>query len=312
MREMPCKEQTKDATIQVYGITGPRVIQQTFRVCTGSAIAAFLAVAVFLTLRPYTCVCQEKEKGAPAVPRGGNRGENKLPVRYENGIKIVGEKFFELTIENGILYISKFNLGDGRVASYEADPKEDPNSGEISTSTKDIKQIVYTILELKGKGGYFISDQQIIFVHPGLDSTKIISVGPRDGSRIFTHDGAIFIAPNGSIVATTPATLLMITSHKTVSWTYESMFGKVPPLRRPQVSQGIEEGHADLRDEAIRIKGAKPIKLDINLTDPKDPKVKIVYDEPLNSVPPETLLWRERADSTNPARLDSTVGVPVH
>ena len=32
----------------------------------------------------------------------------------------------------------------------------------------------------------------------------------------------------------------------------------------------------------------------------------------VNSVPPETPLWRERADSTHPARIDSTVRVPIH
>jgi hypothetical protein len=32
----------------------------------------------------------------------------------------------------------------------------------------------------------------------------------------------------------------------------------------------------------------------------------------VNSVPPETLLWRERADSSRPVRADSAVRVPVH
>lgn len=191
---------------------------------------------------------------------GAAKGESKqakMKVTYENGIKIVGEKTFDIDIRGDSLYILNVKFADGRVVSAGKDKKEIlAKMGLKNATSKDIKEIIYTTeFETSLKKAYIIFETGIMEAVDRLEDLKNIfghHIVADDRSKIFTHENAIFLAKDGSIVATTPTTLLVITPNYKLSVTYESLFGAIPPFKKPTISEGRTLGEVFIRDETMR------------------------------------------------------------
>jgi hypothetical protein len=76
----------------------------------------------------------------------------------------------------------------------------------------------------------------------------------KDGTKIFVGESAIYIAKDGTIVATTPTTILIIQkgeNGRVKNWTYEEIAGgPVPPLVSPVLDE--ENGWVRIRDPTIK------------------------------------------------------------
>ncbi|HIH18574.1 TPA: hypothetical protein HA225_01205, partial [Candidatus Micrarchaeota archaeon] len=168
--------------------------------------------------------------------------ENDRKVTYENGIKIVGEKTFDVEILNDSLYFPNSKLKNGHIGTAVINIEEILFEMELKNATvKDIKQIIYPELGEEGKKAYIVFEKGIIYILNRTDDLEAVLIKkhiPKDGSTFFVHEGAIFTKSDGTLVATTPNTLLVITPNDTWSPTYESLFGKIPPLKRPIISGG--------------------------------------------------------------------------
>jgi hypothetical protein len=187
----------------------------------------------------------------------------------ENGEKkILGSENFEkVELKDGILYISGLNYGS-RIADSKIDLrdlrkqiKEKLGERQMQTFPEEIPLgIVGTPMD--GRGVHLIYKSGILTI----TDKKSVMTGAADGSTIFTQDGAIFVAKDGSIVATTPTTLLLITSGYAKSTTYEQLFGagNVPALKGPTIGKGNDDNYVDLRD-AVLYNEKEKLKFQIQL-----------------------------------------------
>jgi len=189
-----------------------------------------------------------------------------MNVTYENGIKIVGEKTFDIGIKDGLLY-SK----DG-TSTYSEEGKRTETSwlkeltGSETPSNKDIKQIIYVNDQVKGKVAYLVLKHGIVFVAPENHNKEQVGfAGSKDGSEVFTHEGAIFTAPNGSVVAATPLDLIVITPKEGAVFIYQEIFGNIPPLKRPTISGSSDANIVFIRDETMK-DGINAARLELDLT----------------------------------------------
>lgn len=256
------KEPTEEAPIEAHEAVSLKGISLRAGQRVGTAVTVFVVVAASLIAFPRSSSGQEKEKPVPVLPSTGPQMENatekkELPVRYENGIKIVGNKTFNVEIRDDSLYIRNFGGLD-----FAVDIKRARNMGILETSsTKEIRQLHYQSVGKRGSGVYIIFEYGITFVVPDVQRERLKGVHTRspDGSKIFLHDGAIYVAPDGSIIATTPTTLLMITPNEAISYTYREIFGVDLNLKRPYMKRGKDDNHAELTDETLKENG-KQIK----------------------------------------------------
>ncbi len=193
--------------------------------------------------------------------------KQEMKVTYENGIKIVGEKTFDVDIKNGNLYIVNARFDNGEYRSYEIDiRKKLEKMGISNTSIKDIKQVIYTQNDFSA---YVLFESVVMKVTPSLkDRVHIAFTRAGDASKIFTHDGAIYTSSDGSIVASTPTTLLVITPTELLSTTYQSLFGNIPPFKKPIISGGRNSDEVFIRDETMaNATGAVRLELDLKTLD---------------------------------------------
>lgn len=273
-----------------------------------------IGLAVWLTTTiglPVPSSAQEKgnkDKTELTPANIGKSGEEKgktgdaPKVTYENGVKIVGEKTFDAAIKNGIPYI------DGE--EYEIDTTVVKGIGSMQLlkdldKNEKLQYIRFSNFGDEKRIAYFIYESGIFSISKDNEGgVQFRGVIAKDGSKMFLHDAAVFLAKNGSIVATTPTTLLIITPKEAWGIAYEKLLKtKLPPLERPYISKGGTDDYVHIGDPTIK-DGQQMYKIEVRLSD---------FEVTVNkSVPPETLLWRERADSTHPARIDSTVRVPIH
>jgi hypothetical protein len=192
--------------------------------------------------------------------------ENGMKVTYENGIKIVGEKAFDVEIKDGILSFRGIKV-NGDYVEITADVKDEFKAKGISLG--DIKQKIYFSDAKYGNGVYLVFDNAIVGTFPNNGKgTKTLAgfIAPSDNSRIFLHDGAIFVTPNGSIVATTPTTLLIVTLSlsNSLNMTYLELFGKIPDLKGPNISGSADANIVFVRDETMQ-DGTNVVRLEIDL-----------------------------------------------
>lgn len=143
----------------------------------------------------------------------------KPSVRYENGVKIVGEKTFDIVVKRG----------------------------------SSIKQIIYTAVEELGNCAYVISENQIIRLNPNfaIDSVNTGTIVPIDGSKIFTHDEAIYVSSDGTLFLTTNTMILVVKSKTMIQAKYADSFEGIPPLVHPTIREGKWPDVAEVRDESI-------------------------------------------------------------
>jgi hypothetical protein len=84
---------------------------------------------------------------------------------------------------------------------------------------------------------------------------------------IFLSDKSYY-AENGKYVYTTSTTLLIITPDKALSLTYKSLFGDVPDLKDPTITQGKTNNIVNLIDETINgPKGKMTIEINLSTLD---------------------------------------------
>lgn len=175
--------------------------------------------------------------------------------------KIIGKKTFEVDLKNGILTFSNVKKGSETV-TVDIDLRS--INSNINPNA-EIKQRLYT---KSGDGVFLIFESGILAAFPESNDgkSKIAYTSSSDGSKIFGHRGATFLSEDGSILATTPTTLLLLNSNNkdVVEVTYKTLFGDVPLLVMPVFSQGKDKNHVDLRDEIIK-DGDKQVKITITL-----------------------------------------------
>ena len=123
-------------------------------------------------------------------------------------------------------------------------------TGNENASEKDVIRKINTVRSDIGPGVYYIFEKGILGAFVNKDGNSVtFGVGGHDA--IFTHDGAIYVTENGLIFASSPTTLLMVTSSGVISTRYEDDFGKVPLLKRPIFTKGSGADHVDLRDPVM-------------------------------------------------------------
>lgn len=184
--------------------------------------------------------------------------------RIENGVKIVGEKYFDVGRHENYLYLYKLKI-NGELKDVRIDMSKDSTESFIWNGSP-IRQLIYTKLDGL-ESVYLVFEKGIICV--SFDKDRMVprsgALRSSDGSKLFLHDGAVFVAADGSILATSPTTLLVNTSNGTINSTYREMFGDVPPLKKPIFSRGKNDDYVDLRDAAI-MDGNRKLKIQIDLT----------------------------------------------
>ena len=217
----------------------------------------------------------KESKGKP-VPGLVEENKNQLAMLDKNesdvSKKEIGKDFEFMKLKDGVLTLINvkiLNTGEYATITWDIgglnkDAKERGETTQFPENTKPTYVFGVRLNEI-GIGTYFIYDDGSINAffkgEKGVGSTSISSL---DGSKVFTHEGAIFIAPNGSIVATTHSTLLVITPNDILSVTYESLFGKIPPLKRPTITGGRNPDEVFIRDETM-MSATDVVRLALNL-----------------------------------------------
>lgn len=177
--------------------------------------------------------------------------------------KIIGKKTFEVDLKNGILTFSHVKKGSETV-TIDMDLRK--LNSNINPNA-EIKQRIYTKSD---DGVFLIFESGILAAFPepnNIDGKGTIAyTSASDGSKIFGHRGATFLSEDGSILATTPTTLLILNPNNkdVIEVSYKTLFGDVSPLVMPVFSQGKDKNHVDLRDEVIK-DGDKQVKITITL-----------------------------------------------
>lgn len=230
---------------------------------TGIA-AAFTLIILEPAINVKNLLLGQGKKPSIAMMKGP---QAKIPVPKEN--KILGSENFEkVELKDGVLYITNLKYGDklqNQQINLRGMRKDIENSAtwgrELDKFPEAVPKGIFGTT-LGGGGSYLIYEQGIMYV--GKDR-YYRTIWSGDDSRIFTHDGAIFLAKDGSIVATTPTTLLVITSKEVWSVTYKKLFGDdTPNLEKPFTGAGKNDNLVDLRDSAIN--GSKNLKLEVQLS----------------------------------------------
>jgi hypothetical protein len=198
-------------------------------------------------------------------------------VTYKNGIKIVGVPTFGVEINNGQLTVTGVLVEGDRGHLATMTSKGQAEAIPNGCSTKDIRQIIYANVGKRGSGAFLFFDDRITLVVPDEKSNTMNGsmVGVSDSSKIFTHDGAIYTSSDGSIAASTPTTLLVITPNDVLGATYESLFGKIPPFKKPTISGGRNPDEVFIRDETM-VDATGAVRLDLDL---KTLELKVANDD---------------------------------
>ncbi len=148
-------------------------------------------------------------------------------------------------------------------------------TGKAELSEYDATKKIPVQVEGLGQGAYYIFENAILAVFDREGTTKISVGGVFAKDKIFTHEGGIFVANDGSIIATSSTTLLVMTLNKNIVVEYEDVFGKIPPFKHPQISQGRNTSEVFIRDETMS-NGITTARLEIDL---KTLKFKVADDK---------------------------------
>ena len=117
--------------------------------------------------------------------------------------------------------------------------------GIADATTENIKWQEFRIISGEKKA-YFVVETKTssVLITVGSDfeksdETRTRVIVARDLSRIFTHMGSILISDDGTVIASTPTTLLIIQSGlngKTKQVVYNEEFGKGPAFTNPTIT----------------------------------------------------------------------------
>ena len=175
-----------------------------------------------------------------------------------------------IEIANGELTFKGINI-HGRRGNATVDVKGFFDTfGITDATTENIKWVEFRIINGEKKA-YFVVETELMSVlvtsNPDFEKTNDTwgkAMLATDISKIFTHPGAIYIATDGAVVATTPTTLIIIQAGpygKKFSRTYKKMFGEeVDNLKNPRFNRSTIENTVELRDETfITQKGNKVV-----------------------------------------------------
>ncbi|MEM2137508.1 MAG: hypothetical protein QW568_00280 [Candidatus Anstonellaceae archaeon] len=254
------------------GVAG--ILYRAAAVVVGAIIAGVLTFVL-----PKIGLSQGKDT-KPAIAMNDPKGaQGKLKVPENGEKKILGSENFEkVELRDGILYITNIKYA-GRVQDLDINLRSIRKQIKEKLGEKAMtafpEQIPLGIIgtQLKGDGVYLIFESGILW----LSSEKTGIVGAADGSKIFLHEGAIYVAPNGSIVATTPTTLLIITSTYAKSFRYDSFEG-APNLTNPSFVQE-KEGQTIYLTDASLVYDGKELVYSIQLK--RDDFDLIIIEKPL-------------------------------
>lgn len=247
-------EQPKDST-SVIGWINKKIVAPILKV---AAVAAF--VITLGTVTPDSTAAPKPQGGTELV-EGKKGSETKKP-------EIFGQyKYFDdlnfdsatgkLTIVGG--------RWDGSVFPMRGFAQDATNSADFGkkydkTFSCEGKPLGLVFFDTPGKDGYvgmgaYVIYEDAIFVIKLASPTAKASVAPiwaHDGTKIFTHEGAIYVDQEGNMLASTSTTLLGYAKKWGGPYLYADSFSGFPKLERPTFT-GRGREYADLRDPSLVI-----------------------------------------------------------
>lgn len=225
-----------------------------------ASVVIGLSVTSWALLSPPPAASQVKGKKPAIAAIAGNYNDNdatkvKTPDAA-NGKPPEATKVpeFKTELKDGIIHFPTRTL----------DIKESLKkiTGSDNLSEKDVLRKIET--PLGGVPGfYYVFKNAVLRVSVGDDRDKVGGTGII--GEIFTHEGAIFIAKDGSLVASSPSSILVMTPTEITNAPYRSLFGDVPMLVKPRISGGRDDNHVDIRDEVIT-DGVNRLKIVVELS----------------------------------------------
>ena len=158
---------------------------------------------------------------------------------------------FKVEIKTEILYVSG-QYSEGTYSSKISlnalkQVLKEKGGNEKLAETVPIRAMISNLGEL-GPGLYLIYPSAIIWFNAQTEINTAVPACANDGSVIFTD--VIYQRPDGSIIATTPTTLLVVTPSGGSRVAYGE-FGKVPPLEKPTITAGKDDYTVEVRDPVM-------------------------------------------------------------
>jgi hypothetical protein len=165
---------------------------------------------------------------------------------------------FTVELKDGRIYISNFQIEDGKTASFDFSMAESKygNFKEI-----DIKKRIYSNLDGQ-RGVYLITDKGILFVIPKLPETTIFEAIQKDTSKVLTY----MLLPDGRLVGTTQSTFLLINSKGGTVLDYVDILGVQLFLQNPTITASKETNHIIIRDPTLITEDGQQFMIDLDIS----------------------------------------------
>ncbi|MDP2208373.1 MAG: hypothetical protein Q8K98_06330 [Bacteroidota bacterium] len=234
-----------------------------YKIWYSDGMTAQICFALSAAFTPVSAQEQEKRmlvanKPVASAAKSESKQVAKIPVPD-----------YTAELKDGILLIknlqtanSENEYGDYKVdiKSLNEENKKDKNGGNWQLPESIPKNILAANVEGYDAVNYLVYEDMIV----GLFKNKYGPVYGRpinapDGSKIFTNSEAIYIAPDGSIVATTPTYALTETRTGRKASEYAGTFKGIPALTNPTITKGNGTGFADVSDPSL----SSPIQVTI-------------------------------------------------
>jgi hypothetical protein len=262
------------------------LIRRVFAV-GAATVAAFL---VLVGISRGTSQAQTRSQAKNETEMPGNLPKDVAAKDERKGGRI-DSAFYNTRLDNGVLQVG----AKGSVDISEESKFVVGGDGRVSESDVVTKRQAH--LEGVGDGVYLIFKKGIVavFEKNGKPSKGFIRT---DGDELFTYEATICVSEDGSIVVTSPTNTLIMGLEGGADIKYKIS------LIHPEIFASANPEFVYIRDKTIE---GQLVKVSV-----KTGKYELVDDGPPNNVPAETPLWRERADTIVPVRIDSTVPVPYH
>jgi hypothetical protein len=156
-------------------------------------------------------------------------------------VRIVGEKTFDVDIRGGKIYV---------------------NGKEWDVDERDEKLFTYAGLTgvssicYDGEVAYLQVRHGIIEVNRDLEEYSFCF--SEDGSNIIPD---AMMMKDGSLLAVTPTSIMIITHRYSEMYTLQELFGDVPNFIRPTLRNGKERGQMEIRDPLMVEDDGTPLKI---------------------------------------------------
>jgi len=193
---------------------------------------------------------------APPSAFPNQKINNFKPTKMDMGkVKVVGEKTFDVEINGDIVYLKNIKIGDKLCEISDNLSTEDASNTKLAWKPGELRQIIYTKMN-SWNSVAFVFESSVIALIPYMKENKlelgVAAAHADDGSRIFKEEDCLLILTDGTVLATTPTTPLVVSGYGASKGTYQDIFGDVPELTNPRFTQGNAPNTAELKDPTMR------------------------------------------------------------